>query len=286
MLAGCAGNRFQVQRYVVNSGDTLDFIAWKYQIDVEDLAKWNRLSPPYTIHPGNRLVIFPLDEEHRANYVPSNNSNTANTRGYITVQKGDTLYGLSKRHGVSVSSLKQLNGLRAPYTVYVGQKLRLSTSVARFNTRHSSKPKSKGISKPSRTSTRISSTTIAPPNRWLWPTKGTVVSHFKGRKSTQKGIDIVGKLGQDIKASAAGKVVYSGQGIPTYGHLVLIRHNQNYMSAYAYNKKLLVKEGQTVKSGQVIAKMGRHSMGKPKLHFEIRKNGKPVNPKTFLPKKE
>jgi lipoprotein NlpD len=116
---------------------------------------------------------------------------------------------------------------------------------------------------------------------WAWPAAGKVVATFNGASS--KGVDIAGRLGDPVQASAPGKVVYSGEGIPAYGKLVIIRHNGTYLSAYAHNSQILVKEGQTVTKGQKIAEVGSSGSETPRLHFEIRRLGKPVDPLQYLP---
>jgi len=118
---------------------------------------------------------------------------------------------------------------------------------------------------------------------WQWPIKGRVVKNFS--QSGSKGIDISGQLGQSVRAAEAGKVVYSGDGLIGYGNLLIIKHNEMYLSAYANNSRLLVSEGQVISKSQVVAEVGKVGSGQPALHFEIRKNGKPVNPVNYLPKK-
>ena len=117
---------------------------------------------------------------------------------------------------------------------------------------------------------------------WRWPTRGKVIGAF-GR-SGRKGIDVAGRFGQPVVAAAGGKVVYSGGGLIGYGELIIVKHNKQYLSAYAHNSKLLVQEGAIVKGGQRIAEMGRTGADQVKLHFEIRRNGKPVDPIRYLPK--
>jgi lipoprotein NlpD len=118
--------------------------------------------------------------------------------------------------------------------------------------------------------------------RWRWPAKGKVVTSFS--RSGGKGIDIAGKFGQVIVAASDGSVVYSGSGLIGYGQLIIVKHNKRYLSAYAHNNKILVKEGDTVKGGQRIAEMGRSGSNRAMLHFEIRRDGKPTNPVRYLPK--
>jgi lipoprotein NlpD len=116
---------------------------------------------------------------------------------------------------------------------------------------------------------------------WTWPTAGKVVGTFNG--GTSKGVDIAGRVGDPVYASASGRVVYSGEGIPAYGKLIIIRHNSTYLSAYAHNSQILVKEGQNVAKGQKIAEVGSMGAEGPRLHFEIRRLGKPVDPLAYLP---
>ena len=118
---------------------------------------------------------------------------------------------------------------------------------------------------------------------WAWPIKGKLIKTFNKRLNDAKGIDIAGRVGSEVKAAASGKVVYSGNGLISYGNLIIIKHNDLYLSAYAHNRKLLVKEGQQVRVGQRIAELGSTGAENPRLHFEIRKNGKPVNPVRYLP---
>jgi lipoprotein NlpD len=119
--------------------------------------------------------------------------------------------------------------------------------------------------------------------KWIWPTKGRIIRKFSIGDQGNKGVDIAGRRGQSVVSSAPGTVVYSGNALRGYGNLVIIKHNDKYLSAYAHNDRLLVKEGQNVKAGQKIATMGSSGTNKVRLHFEIRYQGKPVNPKRYLP---
>ena len=120
-------------------------------------------------------------------------------------------------------------------------------------------------------------------SKWLWPTKGRVIKNFSVGEQGNKGIDIAGQRGQPIVSTAGGTVVYSGNALRGYGNLVIVKHNDNYLSAYAHNDRLLVSEGQSVKPGQKIATMGSSGASSVRLHFEIRYQGKSVNPKRYLP---
>jgi lipoprotein NlpD len=118
---------------------------------------------------------------------------------------------------------------------------------------------------------------------WAWPAEGAVIGRYSSNSSLNKGIDIAGDLGQPVLAASDGTVVYAGSGLRGYGELLIIKHSDTYVSAYGHNRRLLVREGQKVKAGQVIAEMGSTGTDRVKLHFEIRRNGKPVNPLSYLP---
>lgn len=200
------------------------------------------------------------------------------------VKKGDTLYSISWQYGMDYKSLAKINNIRPPYKIFVGQTLRFKTASttvkAQTKTQVSSKKSitTKTVKKP------ISPVSSNKKLTWRWPTKGKIISTYSKSAAGRKGIDITGTSGQSVIAAASGKVVYSGSGLPRYGNLLIIKHNDVYLSAYAHNKTLLVKDGQQVKSGQKIALLGRTGTQRNQLHFEIRRNGKPVDPLRFLPK--
>lgn len=228
---------------------------------------------------------------------------------YYTVRKGDTLYSISWRYGMDYKDVARINGIRSPYTIYAGQKIRFKPSTRSASTTRSSTqtaktqpvkpapaakpapapaPRSATASnpKPAAASTSSQEPFVGNQNlQWRWPTNGRVVSTYSNSTPGRKGIDIAGSGGQAINAAASGKVVYSGSGLPRYGNLLIIKHNDVYLSAYAHNDQLLVKEGEVVKSGQKIATMGRTGTQRDQLHFEIRRNGKPIDPMRFLPKR-
>jgi len=203
------------------------------------------------------------------------------------VKKGDTLYSISWRYGMDYKTLAKINNIAPPYKIYVGQKLRFksyrqaTTTVAKAQTTQPQPPKYQ----PSKSTNTTVKTTGNQALKWHWPTQGKIVSTYSKSAAGRKGLDIVGKSGQSIVAAASGKVVYSGNGLPRYGNLMIIKHNEVYLSAYAHNKTLLFKEGDYVKAGQKIATMGNTGTQSTQLHFEIRRNGKPVDPMRFLPKR-
>lgn len=271
--------------YTVVSGDTLYSIAWRFEIDHDDLARWNHLKPPYTIHPGDRLHTKEGDSIRAANRRAEQEKQQHSTTNEVTVRRGDTLYSLARANNLSVSRLATINGLKKPYIINPGQVLRLTGSpvVAPVQPVAQATPREVKVPVPVMTSPA----SVVDTNRdvsWQWPVKGRVITRFNKSKNDAKGIDIAGIEGKPVMAASSGKVVYSGNGLISYGNLVIIKHSRSYLSAYAHNKKLLVKEGETVKAGQKIAEIGKTGVEKPKLHFEIRKNGKPVDPLRYLPR--
>ena len=213
---------------------------------------------------------------------------------YYRVQRGDTLYAIAWQKGVDYRLIASWNGIRPPYRIYSGQVLRLKPP------RTTSRPPAatpKPVAKtrpPPKTATRTPSRSAPstkkkkPVSRkklaWRWPVKGKVVSRFKSGDPLRKGIKISGYSGKPILAAESGKVVYSGSGLIGYGRLIIVKHNDNYLSAYGHNRKILVKEGDQVTKGKRIAEMGTANSGEPMLHFEIRRDGKPVDPVRLLPR--
>lgn len=186
--------------------------------------------------------------------------------GVYRVQPGDTLYSIAWRYDLDYRVLADWNRIRPPYTIFPGQVLRLRAPAGRTPA-----PRRGPIRRP------------AP--AWRWPTAGPVVQAFRGGGPGRGGVEIRGRLGQPVYAAAAGRVVYSGSGLPGYGQLIIIKHNDNYLSAYGYNRRLLVREGQQVRAGQAIAEMGAVGRQGPMLYFEIRRDGWPVDPLRLLPRR-
>lgn len=220
---------------------------------------------------------------------------------YHVVRRGDTLYAIAWRYGYDYRQLAQWNGIRPPYVIYPGQRLRLGAGTGRpaspgAQPGGSSKPtvgKTARQTAPSRTEkpkdgSASRPVVSVPPNRsdrivWQWPADGKIVRAFDSEQPGRKGVAIAGRLGQPVRAAAPGKVVYSGSGLVGYGQLIIVKHNETYLSAYGFNRKLLVQEEDEVRGGQVIAEMGTNGTDGPMLHFEIRSNGKPVDPLRYLP---
>jgi len=222
------------------------------------------------------------------------------------VRPGDTMFAIAWRFGWDYKKLAKANGIGSPYTIYVGQ-------VVYFNDTNSNFLVSQSVSKgsvkkpvvsakkttytPKPSVTEIAASTEKIPTKvkekayegpssvkWVWPIRGELLQKFSNKGSAFHGIDLSSSLGKSVKAASSGIIVYAGSGIQGYGKLVVVKHNNTFLSAYAYNSRILVVEGATVDAGQIIAEVGKGPQLDPRLHFEIRKNGKPVNPLRYLPK--
>lgn len=231
--------------------------------------------------------------------------------GRHVVRQGETLYGIAWIYGRDYRELGSANGISPPWTIKAGQVLRLdlrgtikSSSASRTATstsrpatsRPASSPRAKPPAQtpanaPKPTVTRKPDTSVPLASRtqtvasipWRWPHPGTVIAGYSVSGKVNKGVDIAGKAGDAVRAAADGNVVYAGDGLLGYGNLIIVNHNEHYLSAYAHNRKIRVREGENVKAGQVIAELGSSGTERPKLHFEIRKNGNPVDPTHYLP---
>lgn len=234
------------------------------------------------------------------------------TKNFHIVRSGETLFQVSQKYGYSHKVVARWNGIRPPYRIQVGQLVRISPPTIIVtaqgsqrkpapvvDNRRPTKEKSKVKTKPKSTSpksiprakprSKVNSRKPVPTSsnkststKFGWPLKGKVVSGFSGTKRGNQGIDIAGKVGQTVHAAAAGKVVYSGHGLRQLGQLIIIKHDSRFLSAYGFNSQLLVKEGDNVRPGQKIAVIGKNKTGRYVLHFEIRRDGNPVNPKVYL----
>lgn len=242
------------------------------------------------------LILFITGCATTSNYAPVRpykRDLVKNNKHYV-VKKGDTLYSIGFRSGHGYKRLSSWNTISSPYKLKIGQKIKLfkTKQKVRIKVRKKTKKKpnrkkrtasQKKTKSPQKTSTNSINNKKMLKLYWQWPLRGKILKKFSSKGS--KGIDIYGKIGQKVRSASSGKVVYSGSGLIGYGNLLIIKHNYLYLSAYANNRRLLVKEGQVVKKGQVIAEVGRVGGKQTSLHFEIRKNGNPVNPLRYLPKK-
>ena len=224
----------------------------------------------------------------------------------VTVKRGDTLYRIATRFGLSPLDVAMWNRIPAPYTIYPGQRLRLTAPDGRTAASGGSgtapvtrppttpppvsRPPSGGTATSGGAASRppVNSPAPAPvssPFTWRWPADGALVSRYAAGDPTRQGIGIGGQSGAPVRAAADGVVVYSGAGLVGYGELVIIKHDDQWLSAYGHNRARLVNEGQRVKAGEQIAEMGRTGAARDMLHFEVRFNGRPLDPLQFLPKR-
>ena len=277
--------------YTVRKGDTLYSIAWNYGLDYKSLARWNRINSPYTIYVGKKLQLKPSKS---SNYNSrASNSRSKKSKGQDS-QSASTNSGTnSKQTKSKQSKSKQSKSNKittsAKTTSYSGSGSTQNKGQNTGNNTNKTQAKKKTYkvttvtasrSKTAKESSRTYSSNIQ--LNWAWPVKGQILQRYEPKKG-KKGIDIGAGQGTLIKAAETGKVVYSGQGLIGYGLLLIIKHNETFLSAYAHNQSLLVNEGQMVKKGQAIARLGNTGTDRNKLHFEIRKNGHPVNPLSYLP---
>jgi lipoprotein NlpD len=210
------------------------------------------------------------------------------------VRPGETLYSIAFQYGMRYETLAQWNGLRSPYLIRAGQTLKLhppaTTTRAPSSTPPSTSASADSVKQPP--ATTASRPTPAPPTiqktspiSWQWPAQGPILRTFQATSHGKKGIQIGGDRGQPVRAAAPGRVVYAGSGLVGYGGLIIVKHDARFLSAYGYNDKLFVQEGSQVHVGQVIAEMGSSGTNRVQLHFEIRMDGKPVDPLQYLPKR-
>ena len=206
---------------------------------------------------------------------------------YHQVSAGETLYAIAWKYGIDYREIARLNKITAPYKIKAKQRIRIraanassrvktaSVTAARRNSIHSNSVLTDQVITSRDLQTRSIKT-------WLWPVQGRIIEYYASQNGMNKGIDIEARSGTVVKATAAGRVVYSGSSLRGYGELIIIKHNEEFLSAYAHNKKLLVHEGEKVLPGQAIAQAGNTDAKRVLLHFEIRKAGKPVDPLKYL----
>lgn len=219
--------------------------------------------------------------------------NTPKASSFHLVQKGETLFSISLRYGIDYRKLASANSIASPYHIYPGQRIDIREHNTSTTPPHPSNAKktSKPIKSRNNRKITIVQKTYSKPkakeknaiSNWLWPSNGRLIRPFSTQNPINKGIDIAGTLGDSVIATAAGEVVFAKQGLRGYGNLVIIEHNRKYLSAYAHVSRILVVEQEKVKAGQVIAEIGSTGTNEIKLHFEIRNNGKAVNPQNYLP---
>ena len=212
-------------------------------------------------------------------------SSSSDSGSVYTVKRGDTLYRISRTTGTSIKDLARLNNISPPYTIEVGQRLKLNPAAGTSSSKSRSSAKSStrtAVSKPPAALPPVSWPPVGQ-RCWRWPTSGKVILPYSSSDGGNKGIDIAGTRGQPVYASGAGKVVYVGNQLRGYGNLIMIKHNEDYISAYAHNDKLMVNNGQSVKIGQQIATMGSTDADSVRLHFQIRYRATAIDPLRYLP---
>ena len=222
------------------------------------------------------IILAGCGTRNRAPITSAGGSSAATGSGVHVVQRGDTLYSIARRHNVSVNQLLSLNNISNASQIEVGQRLRLGTGAPATA---ATRTPAASTSSASSSSPRVASD--AKLVSWDWPVRGNIISQYS---ESTRGIDIAGSIGDPVKAAAAGTVSYVGNGLRGLGNLILITHGNGFISAYAHNDKLLVKQNERVTKGQKIAELGQSDTTSPRLHFEIRRNGSPVNPLSYLPR--
>lgn len=263
--------------YTVKRGDTLFYIAWVTGNDFRDLAQRNNVPAPYALNVGQVLQVGnasgqPITGENAVSQASARASGGA-TATTTSAQKSTAVVASQPTITYSESSGEQSATKMLPNNKPATT---TSTVVAPVTA-----PTTVSTTQPTASSTPTSS----PISSWRWPTDGKVIENFSGAEGGNKGIDIAGSKGQAIVATADGRVVYAGNALRGYGNLIIIKHNDDYLSAYAHNDTMLVREQQEVKAGQKIATMGSTGTSSTRLHFEIRYKGKSVNPLQYLPQR-
>ncbi|KAA1275164.1 MULTISPECIES: amidase activator ActS [Citrobacter] len=212
-------------------------------------------------------------------------SSSSNSGSTYTVKRGDTLYAISRSTGTSVRDLARLNNISPPYTIEVGQRLKLSGSTKTSPTSGKTTTKSSTKTAAVRPSSSVPQSSWPPVGQrcWLWPASGKVILPYSTADGGNKGIDISAARGTPVYAAGAGKVVYVGNQLRGYGNLIMIKHSEDYITAYAHNDTLLVNNGQSVKAGQKIATMGSTDAASVRLHFQIRYRATAIDPLRYLP---
>lgn len=266
--------------YTVKKNDTLFSIGLEFGYDYKDIAQANDIAAPYPIRVGQTLKLKTLKDQ------AAQEANGENSDGVMTFPLSSSA-GISESATATIVALREPKAIREPYSdealkrpVVVAKIVPEKTAVttASNNVALAKTPlnSAKSEVKPETKTTMPASGDI----NWAWPTKGKVVAVFN--EASNKGIDIAGSTGQTINAAANGKVIYSGSDLRGYGKLVIIKHNATYLSVYAHNSLIVVKEGQQVSAGDKIAEMGNTDSSSVKLHFEIRRQGKSVDPSKYL----
>jgi lipoprotein NlpD len=272
------------ESYTVKRGDTLYSIAKDNGVDYKELAAWNNLSDPSVLNPGTVLRLRPPVTTAAA--TPQARPDAAVQVQPIAAPAAVEARSLGGDQRTSAETPRQVVEPKAPATEAARPEL-LKTAPKAIKLPYSEENLASMLRLSPEPKVESSAAQPGGPGQsdsidWMWPASGRVLAGFS--KGTNKGVDILGKLGDPVLASASGRVTYIGT-VRGYGKLVIIKHNETYLSAYAHNRSVLVKEGQSVVKGQKIAEIGNTDSQQFKLHFEIRRLGEPVDPLKFLPER-
>jgi len=276
--------------YTVKKGDTLYSIGLEFGFDHKEIAQWNNIQPPYVIYIGQQLRLKDPKAVSSVTPAPADGDAVVTPLQLEPAPTARPLDGSGKPTGPAaipsdvIPVLTEPKALKEPYSARA-----LAEPAPKTAAPPAEKPMLP-VEKPAAVETPQPEQPAAKPAmpaddealEWSWPAQGKILAGFNDASSA-KGVDIAGTHGQPVYAAAPGKVVYSGAGLRGYGKLIIIKHNKTYLSAYAHNSHLLVKEGQFIAKGQKIAEMGSSDTDRVKLHFEIRKLGKPIDPIKYLP---
>jgi lipoprotein NlpD len=259
--------------YRVRRGDTLYAIAFRYALDWRDIAHWNDIGAPYVIQPDQLLRLGP----------PGSGARAAGASPPATVESP----GVSIRPAPAASAATTRT-VETPRAITVSPEQDSRAPAQREAVESEARDEGPTLAEPSPADSPPSALPVTAlpsgdPGRWMWPTEGRILSQFRAGDPSRKGLDIAGEVGQPVTASAGGLIVYSGSGLIGYGELIIIKHSDRMLSAYAHNSRRLVSEGQQVAAGNPIAEMGTNDRNQAVLHFEIRVNGTPEDPLKFLP---
>ena len=308
-LAGCAGLVLLAAAahagfyYKVQPGDTMDSIAWRFRVTAYDIAKANNLSVNSEVKPGAQIWL-PTSAKPKPRETGSTRRTVASppprretpreskpvkvasaraTSSRYTVRAGDSLWGVARKHDVSVDDLARANGLSNKAQLEIGQKLvipsKSGATAAPAPRRELARPSTSAPSRPAASTSAVSS------RGFSWPARGELIGRFENSASNKHaGIDIALPVGSAVRAARDGEVIYAGDSIPAYGNMVIVRHSGGIATCYAYNSRLDVRVGDRVRRGEVIARSGDSGPGdRPHLHFQLRRNRTATNPLPYLP---
>jgi lipoprotein NlpD len=272
--------------HVVRAGETLYGISFRYGLRYQDVANWNGIGEPYTIEIGQRLRLqgpqAVAQNSRSGAALPPSSRVTASTTSTPRSTTGAAIVPAPTASAASsVAATPSSPTAAVPIRSIPNETPETrSPTTAAATSSASTLPPTQATARPGDS---VVSPVVGAP-AWRWPVKGQIIGRYVSGDQTQQGINIAGSAGQNIAAAADGIVVYSGAGLVGYGELIIIKHSEEWLSAYAHNRRRLVGEGTRVRAGEVIAEMGRTGASRDMLHFEIRRNGKPVDPLSQLPR--